>query len=344
MRIAIGVSAVLAFTLSPNVGHSFCGFYVSGSNEKLFADATNVVLMHSGTRTVLSMQNDYRGPLEDFAMVVPVPVVLKEGDVKVLPKTVFEHVDSLGSPRLVEYWEQDPCPPPPPDYSEMAYRGRISMAPSATGLGGGGGVMMDDAPRMAKRAEKEEQRPAVPPVLATFDVNPTSITAGVDTPITWTYHYSNQPYPEPSCTVDHGVGNVYIGQAAPVNLAATTTFTLTCANSAGRSSLKATINVVKIEAKFDVAEYQILILSAKEAAGLEDWLKLNGYISRTTPSRCCDRTSSRAASSSSRRSTRRRSRWSTATPRCRRCSSTTTAKTSACRSASAWRTRRASRI
>jgi hypothetical protein len=34
---------------------------------------------------------------------------------------------------------------------------------------------------------------------------------------------------------------------------------------------------VKIEAKFDVAEYQILILSATEAAGLEDWLHQNHY-------------------------------------------------------------------
>jgi len=38
-----------------------------------------------------------------------VPVVLHEGDVKTLPKEVFDHVDALGSPRLVEYWEQDPC-------------------------------------------------------------------------------------------------------------------------------------------------------------------------------------------------------------------------------------------
>jgi hypothetical protein len=35
-----------------------------------------VVLMRSGTRTVLSMQNDYQGPPESFAMVVPVPAVL----------------------------------------------------------------------------------------------------------------------------------------------------------------------------------------------------------------------------------------------------------------------------
>ena len=42
--------------------------------------------MRDGTRTVLSMQNDYEGPLADFAMVVPVPVVLHEKDVKTLPQ------------------------------------------------------------------------------------------------------------------------------------------------------------------------------------------------------------------------------------------------------------------
>ncbi len=68
--------------------------------------------MRQGTRTVLAMQNDYKGPLDDFAMVVPVPVVLKQADVKTLSRDVFERIDSLGSPRLVEYWEQDPCPRP----------------------------------------------------------------------------------------------------------------------------------------------------------------------------------------------------------------------------------------
>ena len=40
------------------------------------------VLMRAGTRTALSMQNNYEGPPEDFALVVPVPVVL-EVDVSV---------------------------------------------------------------------------------------------------------------------------------------------------------------------------------------------------------------------------------------------------------------------
>jgi MYXO-CTERM domain-containing protein len=89
--------------------HGFCGFYVAGADAALFNDATLVVLMRDDKRTVLAMQNDYQGPPEDFALVVPVPVVLQEGDVKVLPKEVFDHVDRLAAPRLVEYWEQDPC-------------------------------------------------------------------------------------------------------------------------------------------------------------------------------------------------------------------------------------------
>ena len=90
---------------------AFCGFYVSGADAPLTNDATLVVMMRDGTRTVLSMRNTYTGPPQDFAMVVPVPVVLHEANVKVLPRDIFDKVDRLTAPRLVEYWEQDPCRP-----------------------------------------------------------------------------------------------------------------------------------------------------------------------------------------------------------------------------------------
>ncbi|HKP59373.1 MAG TPA: DUF2330 domain-containing protein [Polyangiales bacterium] len=93
----------------PERVHAFCGFYVAGADTSLYANATMVVLMRQGTRTVLSMQNNYQGPPEKFALVIPVPSVLKQDQVKVLPKAVFEKVDALGAPRLVEYWEMDPC-------------------------------------------------------------------------------------------------------------------------------------------------------------------------------------------------------------------------------------------
>ncbi len=124
--------ALAALAGVPRVAHGFCGFYVSGADTKLYNDATQVVLMREGTRTVLSMQNDYKGPAQDFAMVVPVPVVLQKENVKTLPHDVFGRVDTLASPRLVEYWEQDPC--------SSGGLNEIALAGSGTGQGFGSGM------------------------------------------------------------------------------------------------------------------------------------------------------------------------------------------------------------
>jgi hypothetical protein len=129
--------AALSLPAAPEA-EAFCGFYVAGADAKLYNNATMVVLMRDGTRTVLSMQNNYQGPASDFAMVVPVPVVLSEKDVKILPNEVFERVDKLAAPRLVEYWEQDPCAPPmmyPPE--------AMSAVESEASPGGGGGSARD---------------------------------------------------------------------------------------------------------------------------------------------------------------------------------------------------------
>jgi MYXO-CTERM domain-containing protein len=109
--------------LAPLPASAFCGFYVGGADRSLYNDATVVVLMREGTRTVLSMQNSYQGPPERFAMVVPVPVVLQQDNVRTLDRAVFERVDQLAAPRLVEYWEQDPCARPPLARSTRALPG-----------------------------------------------------------------------------------------------------------------------------------------------------------------------------------------------------------------------------
>ena len=91
----LGIAALVAASAIcvPSAAHAFCGFYVNGAGGEMFNNATQVVLMRQGTRTVLSMQNNYQGPPSDFAMVVPVPVVLHEEDVKTLTKDVFAKVD-----------------------------------------------------------------------------------------------------------------------------------------------------------------------------------------------------------------------------------------------------------
>jgi hypothetical protein len=123
---------------------AFCGFYVSSADGRLTNNATQVVLMREGQRTVLSMQNGYQGPPQDFAMVVPVPVVLQKENVKTLPRDVFDRIDQLTAPRLVEYWEQDPCPQPAPP---MAAGGLAPPAPRA---------MMASAEMAVKREVKIE--------------------------------------------------------------------------------------------------------------------------------------------------------------------------------------------
>jgi hypothetical protein len=131
--VATALVALVVF-LTPSPAHAFCGFYVGGAGAKMFNDATVVVMMRDGTRTVLSMQNAYKGPPEKFAMVVPVPVVLQQDNVKTLKRELFDHIDQLASPRLVEYWEQDPCAP------------QMDYAPGAAVKAGAGAVRPSAAP------------------------------------------------------------------------------------------------------------------------------------------------------------------------------------------------------
>jgi hypothetical protein len=137
LGVALATAAIVGLACPPDAG-AFCGFYVSGADGKLLNDATQVVLLRDGTRTVLSMQNNYQGPPQDFAMVIPVPVVLQKENVKTLPRDVFDRVDQLTAPRLVEYWEQDPCPVPNKyRLAEDAF-GSGGLGASGTGPGGGG--------------------------------------------------------------------------------------------------------------------------------------------------------------------------------------------------------------
>ena len=66
--------------------------------------------MRDGDRTVLTMASDFRGEPKEFAIVVPVPTVLAKGQVHVGDKALIDHLDAYSAPRLVEYWDPDPCP------------------------------------------------------------------------------------------------------------------------------------------------------------------------------------------------------------------------------------------
>ena len=113
-----------AFIVLSPVLFSFCGFYVSKADGTLKNKTSQVILVRDGNKSVITMYNDFKGDTKDFAMVVPVPVVLRKDDIKVVEQSIFQRLNDYSAPRLVEYWDQNPC------YGNKE-EDKMSAAPSA---------------------------------------------------------------------------------------------------------------------------------------------------------------------------------------------------------------------
>jgi hypothetical protein len=153
---------------------AFCGFYVGKADTKLFNKASEVVIARHDNKTVITMANDFKGEVKEFAMVVPVPTVLEKEQIHIGNPAVLKHLADYSAPRLVEYFDENPCM----RYELMERK-------------------MDAMKSMTPAAAATRER-------------------------------------------DRALG-------------------------------------VTVEATYTVGEYDILILSAKESAGLESWLTENGY-------------------------------------------------------------------
>src|SRR4028119_1290184 len=109
ITLLLAIVAVICFAPT---AWAFCGFYVAKADTKLYNQASQVILARNGDRTVLTMANDYQGDVKDFAIVVPVPVVLQQDQVNVGDPKIIERLDAFSAPRLVEYFDPDPCDVP----------------------------------------------------------------------------------------------------------------------------------------------------------------------------------------------------------------------------------------
>lgn len=116
--IALVLACCLGLGVAPSA-LAFCGFFVAQADSDLFNEASQVIIARDGDRTVLTMANDYQGEVEDFALVIPVPVLLEEDQVNVGDPTVLKRLDEYSAPRLVEYFDSNPCNPPMPRSAPM---------------------------------------------------------------------------------------------------------------------------------------------------------------------------------------------------------------------------------
>jgi hypothetical protein len=107
--LVVLVVLALFVALASPLANAFCGFYVGKAAADLWNEASQVIIARRENRTVISMANDYRGPLTEFALVVPVPQVLERSQIHIGERRVFERIDAYSAPRLAEYYDPDPC-------------------------------------------------------------------------------------------------------------------------------------------------------------------------------------------------------------------------------------------
>src|SRR3984957_2765808 len=131
-RVAIAmVVCAMAITLGASGAWAFCGFYIGKADATLYNHASQVVYVRNGTRNVISIMNDYAGEPSEFALVVPVPVALRKDQIHVGDRELFAHLDSYSSPRLVEYYDPDPCMRPMPMMEDRAAGVGAAMSQAA---------------------------------------------------------------------------------------------------------------------------------------------------------------------------------------------------------------------
>ena len=111
LLIVWGAALALALTLVHPGVRAFCGFYVAKADARLFNRASQVVLVRHEDKTVLTMANDFKGDPKEFAVVIPVPTFLERDQIHVTEKKLIDHLDAFTAPRLVEYFDEDPCAP-----------------------------------------------------------------------------------------------------------------------------------------------------------------------------------------------------------------------------------------
>jgi hypothetical protein len=124
--LILGAAALIVAVLTARNALAFCGFYVAKADTKIFNQASRVVLVRDGDRTVMTMANDFKGDPKEFAVVIPVPTVLKREQIHVAETALLDHLDAYSAPRLVEYYDENPC---------MRYE--LMEAPSAQAAPGG---------------------------------------------------------------------------------------------------------------------------------------------------------------------------------------------------------------
>ena len=123
------VTFAIGLLLWGSEASAFCGFYVGKADTKLSNKAPEVAIAHHDNKTVITMANDFKGDVKEFAMVVPVPTVLEKDQIHIGDPAVLKHLADYSAPRLVEYFDPNPCQMLYPESRAMDMMAKSAEAP-----------------------------------------------------------------------------------------------------------------------------------------------------------------------------------------------------------------------
>jgi hypothetical protein len=90
---------------------AFPGVWVTKSAEPVKLPTSHVVMMQSHGVTVITTMVDYQGPLQQFALVLPIPDDVDLGRIETVKQEFLARLEEVSAPRLAAFWEKDPCLP-----------------------------------------------------------------------------------------------------------------------------------------------------------------------------------------------------------------------------------------
>lgn len=99
----------LAFLSIPISAAGFPAVFVGRTGASGIAHTAHVVVMLNGPISVVTMMVDYAGPLEPFALLMPVPSDVTLERVHSLKREFVARLEQLSAPRFHAFYEQDPC-------------------------------------------------------------------------------------------------------------------------------------------------------------------------------------------------------------------------------------------
>lgn len=110
------------------------GFIIGKGSAKRHIYTSHVVVMRKGEMSAVSVQADYDGPLDPFAIVLAVPADVTLERVHTLKRDFVDRVEQMSAPRFHEFWEMDPCEPGP---AEQEWERKLTASTESNFLGGG---------------------------------------------------------------------------------------------------------------------------------------------------------------------------------------------------------------